>query len=96
MNSETGHERINVRLVAVNRTVTLISNMRTNPKACFYSARSRRGYQHVRLYRHLLQLQRQFRVSNFSITNLDPNRSFIADGEAEESKRVTGDASLLA
>ena len=37
-----------------------------------------------------------FAVSNFSITNLDPNRSFIAEGEVEESKRVTGDASLLA
>lgn len=97
MNSETGHERINVRLVAVNRTVTLYFKYADEPESMLSIPRA--VVEDINTFGYIgicCNYNGNFAVSNFSITNLDPNRSFIADGEAEESKRVTGDASLLA
>ena len=96
MNEETGHERVNVRIVALNRTVTIYFKYDDEPESMLSVPRAviedinTTGY-----IGFTCNYNGNFAISKLSITNLNPDRSFIADSETEESKRVSGDASLL-
>lgn len=97
MNSDTGHERVNIRLVAIGRTVTLYFKYADEPESMLSVPRA--VIEDINTFGYIgicCNYNGNFAISNFSITNLDPNRSFIVETPVEESKRVTGDASLLA
>lgn len=97
MNSETGHDCVNVRLVAIDRTVTLYFKYADEPESMLSVPRA--VIEDINTFGYIglcCNYNGNFAISNFSITNLDADRSFIADSNVDESKRVTGDESLLA